>query len=78
VAPREAGLEAACALTTPQRIVDRRSGQDAKLHQLRPEFVTDVHRVRRHVFEIQPDLGDDVIGAAAHAGRRILLILALG
>jgi len=36
------------------------------LHQLRAELVADVHRVRRHVFEIQPHLSDDVIGAALY------------
>ena len=45
-------------------MISSRSGlQDAEPDQLRAELVTDVHGLRRHVFEIQPHPRDGVVGA---------------
>src|SRR6266850_4618084 len=70
----ETRLEAARALTTLQGIGCGSRRQDAKRDELRTEFVADVHRLGGCAFEVQPHLRDGVIGRAAHAGSRELVV----
>src|SRR5687768_16510934 len=70
----ESRFETTSPLAALQTAVGARRVHHAELDQLRVEFITDVHGLRRRIFEVHRHLRDDVAGAAAHPRRCVLVL----
>src|SRR5688572_23658968 len=67
-------FETPSPLAALQAAIGARGLQHAEPDELRAELIPDVHGLRRRVFEIHPHLRDNMVGAATHPRRRVLVL----